>query len=61
MSVSYPYFSIAKNFDIDYGKVLDFVDIIEAKNLALDCKLEVWELRILNAWYKEKERRKNSV
>jgi hypothetical protein len=63
MSVSYPYFSIAKEFNIDYSIVLKFVEELENKTDPGRTFLEVWETSILAAYFDEKERRKtvNSV
>lgn len=57
-SKSYPYLAIAQHYGIDYGEVLSFSDIVENKKLALDVSLHKWQCAVLDAWYNERERRK---
>jgi len=62
MSVSYPYFTIAKEFNIEYSKVLTFIDIVENRNLIdkVICT-EVWQKYALGAYHYEQQRRKTVI
>lgn len=61
MSVSYPYFSIAKEFNIDYGIVLKFVERVEKQVSNHYDGLTVWQASVIDAFINERERRKTVI
>lgn len=61
---SYPYFRVARMFEVCYGKVLNFIDQLdnglEVKIKNGERKLMLWELRAYDAWRSEHFRRVNA-
>jgi hypothetical protein len=61
MSISYPYFSIAKEFNIDYSIVLKFVERVEKQVSSHYDGLTVWQASVIDAFINERERRKSII
>jgi hypothetical protein len=62
MPTSFPYLAVAKQYGVDYWRVLQFADLIdEWPPKPEDWALDPWKVATCLAWKAEDQRRKNVV